>query len=280
MYSPSPACVACGAALSGHYCSRCGEAAHHHEPSLKHFAEEALETFAHVDGRVFFTFRALVTAPGSLAANFLAGRRKAQMGPLQLFVICNLLYFLVQPLTAFAPFTSTLAMQTGARPWSRMAATMVDARVAARGEDREEYARRFNETAHLQGKSLVVLMVPLFAVGAWALYGRSRRFLAEHLVFAFYFYAFTMVWMGASTLLLTKPVLAAHSLGWSGFAIETTFSSLIAVPVIVYLHRASLRTYAEASSTTVMKSVLLAGWLFAVLTMYRFVLFFTTLSAT
>jgi hypothetical protein len=97
----SSRCVACGADLSGQYCAACGEAAAHHDPSLKHFAEEALETLAHVDGRVFASFRSLIIEPGLLAANFLAGRRKSQMGPVQLFVVCNVIYFLLQPLTVF-----------------------------------------------------------------------------------------------------------------------------------------------------------------------------------
>jgi hypothetical protein len=75
----------------------CGEAAGHHNYSLKHFAEEALETFAHVDGRVFSTFRSLLTRLGLLALNFIAGWRKSQMGPLQLFVVCNVIYFLMRP---------------------------------------------------------------------------------------------------------------------------------------------------------------------------------------
>src|SRR3954467_8646920 len=124
--------VACGADLSGRYCAACGEVANHHDYSLKHFAEEALETFAHIDGRVFSTFRSLVTRPGLLATNFLAGRRKSQMGPLQLFVICNVIYFLMQPLTAFATFTSTLDIQTTARAWHQLATAMVASKVAAR----------------------------------------------------------------------------------------------------------------------------------------------------
>ena len=68
---PALRCVACGADLSGRFCAACGEAATHHDYSLKHFGEEALETFAHLDGRVFSTFRSLIARPGLLASNFL-----------------------------------------------------------------------------------------------------------------------------------------------------------------------------------------------------------------
>jgi hypothetical protein len=273
-------CVACGADLSGRYCAACGEVANHHDYSLKHFAEEALETFAHLDGRVFSTFRSLVTRPGLLASNFLAGRRKSQMGPVQLFVVCNVIYFLVQPFTVFSTFTSTLDIQTTMRPWHRMASAMVASRVAARHVTLAEYTHRFDETAHLQGKSLVILMVPLFALGVWALYGRTRRFYAEHLVFAFYSFAFLMLWMGVSTLALSPPVLFGLGHGWSGDLIETTASAIISLPFTIYLFAAGRWTYAESPGRTGIKALLLSGWTVAVLTAYRFLLFFTTFYAT
>ena len=275
-----PACPVCAAPLFGPYCAQCGEAATHHDYSMKHVAEELVETFAHVDGRALWSFRALITQPGLLAREFLRGRRKTQMGPVQLFVICNVIYFLVQPLTAFAPFTSTLQMQTVNRPWRGMASAMVAAKVAGRHLTTEEYAREFNEAAHLQGKSLVILMVPLFALGAWALHGRSRRFYAEHLVFAFYAYAFFMLWMAAGTLVLTKPVLNAHVHGWSDAVIENVFSAMIALPIFLYSYFAARRTYGETRSLTAVKSVGLAFWLAGVLTVYRFILFFSTFYAT
>ena len=49
------------------------------------------------------------------------------MGPLQLFVVCNVIYFLIQPFTVFATFTSTLGIQTSERPWHVMASAMVAA---------------------------------------------------------------------------------------------------------------------------------------------------------
>ncbi len=278
--SPASRCVACGADLSGPYCSACGEAAGHHDYSLKHFAEEALEALAHVDGRVLSGFRSLVTRPGLLVNNFLAGRRKSQMGPVQLFVVCNVVYFVIQPFTAFATFTSLLVQQTTNRSWHRLASAMVASKLAARHITMADTPRAFDETAHLQGKSLVILMVPLFALGAWALYGRTRRFYAEHLVFAFYVFAFIMLWMAIGTLALTEPVLFGNRHGWPDGVVEIGASTIVTLPVVVYLFAAARRTYAEPPWQTAFKTVLLSGWVVAVLTAYRFVLFFTCFYAT
>ena len=278
-----PHCVGCGAVVSGRYCADCGEHAEPHDYSIKHFLAEVIETTAHVDGRVFVSFRSLLVRPGQLAADFLSGRRKTQMGPMQMFVVCNVLYFLFLPLALQMPFTSTLRMQTENRPWRVMAKRMVDAKVAVRHGESEEYAAHFDEAAHLQGHSLVMLMVPLFAVGVWALHPRGRRYYGEHLVFAFYAVGFLLLWMTV----VTVPVSQIYRLGvfaewWQpdGALLEVTLDVPIALGFAAYLVAAAGRVYAERQFAAVAKAVLLVGWLVVCLTIYRFILFFTTFYAT
>ena len=143
----------------------------------------------------------------------------------------------------------------------------------------EEYERRFDETAHLQGKTLVIIMVPLFALGALTLFGRTRRFYAEHLVFAFYTYAFLLIWMGVGTLAVRWPVVAMVRQHWPDDLIEALITTFIVVPFAIYLFLAARRTYGESSLRTFLKSVALTAWSMGVLTIYRFILFFTTLHA-
>ena len=276
-------CSGCGAAVSGRYCAECGEHTGPHDYSMKHFAEEVLESTAHVDGRVFASFRSLLTRPGELASRFLAGRRKTQMGPVQMFVVCNVLYFLFLPLALQLPFTSTLQMQTENRPWRVMAKRMVDAKVADRHETFENYAAHFDETAHLQGHSLVMLMVPLFALGVWAVHPRVRRYYAEHLVFSFYVMGFLLLWMTAVTVPIGQIFrLGARAAWWSqdGSLLEVILDLPIALGFIAYLAAASRRVYACGWPAAMAQAVLLTGWLVACLTIYRFILFFTTFYAT
>jgi len=276
-------CVGCGAAVTGRYCADCGERAEPHDYSMKHFVEEVLETMAHVDGRVFASFRSLLIRPGQLAGDFLAGRRKTQMGPVQMFVVCNVLYFLFLPLALQVPFTSTLRMQTENRPWRVMAKRMVDAKVADRQEEIEEYAAHFDETAHLQGHSLVMLMVPLFAIGIWGLHPRAQRYYGEHLVFSFYAMGFLLLWMTV----VTVPISQIYRLGvlaewWrqDGSLLEVTLDLPIALGFIAYLATASGRVYADVRYRAIAKAVVLIGWLVVCLTIYRFILFFTTFYTT
>ena len=275
-------CVNCGAAVSGRFCADCGEAAARHDYSIKHFAEELVEEFTHVDGRAVWSFRALLLYPGRLARDFLDGRRKKQLGPVRLFIICNIVYFLLQPFTLFAPFTSTLQIQTHERPWKEWASELVDAKLAARGSTLEEYAKTYDEAAHLQGKTLVILMVPLFALGAWALHARTRRFYAEHLVVSFYTYAFLLLWFAFSTFVLSKTFIALARSGvqLNGDVLENVSTPVIAVPFAIYLLFAERGAYGEPWASASVKAVALVFWAYAVLTAYRFVLFFTAFYAT
>ena len=276
-------CVGCGATVTGRYCVDCGERTEPHDYSMRHLAEEFVETTAHVDGRVFASMRSLLTRPGQLAADYLAGRRKTQMGPVQMFVVCNVIYFLVLPLALQMPFTSTLRMQTENRPWRVMATRMVEAKLAGRHEDIKDYAAHFDEAAHLQGHSLVMLMVPLFAIGVWSLHLRARRYYGEHLVFSFYVIGFLLLWMAVVTVPISQIYRLGLLAGWwgeNGSLFEAALDLPIAIGFTAYLATASRRVYADNWPVAVAKAVLLIGWLAICLTMYRFVLFFTTFYAT
>ena len=276
-------CVGCGAAVTGRYCDDCGEHTEPHDYSLAHLATEVLETTAHLDGRVFGSFRSLVTSPGQLTTDFFAGRRKSRLGPVHLFVLCNVIYFLFLPLALQLPFTSTLRMQTENRPWRAMATQMVDTKVAERHEPIEEYAARFDEAAHLQGHSLVMLMVPVFAIGVWALHPRARRYYAEHLVFSFYAMGFLLLWMTVVTVPVSQIYrLGVHSGWWppNGSLLEVILDAPIALGFIAYLAAASRRSYADGWPAAIGKAGSLVAWLAACLTIHRFILFFTTFYAT
>jgi hypothetical protein len=95
-------CVTCGQEASGNFCAHCGEKQlHDHDFSLGHVLAEAAEAFFHIDSKIFLTLKTLVARPGQLTTEFFLGRRKPYMSPLQTFFVCNLLFFLLQPLTGW-----------------------------------------------------------------------------------------------------------------------------------------------------------------------------------
>ena len=87
--------------------------------------------------------------------------------------------------------------------------------------------------------------------------------------------------------MVTVPISQIYRLGviagwWrqNGSLLEVALDSPIALGFIAYLTTASGRVYADGWQAAIAKTVLLIGWLVVCLTIYRFILFFTTFYTT
>jgi hypothetical protein len=87
-------CLNCGAALSGAYCSRCGQAAHLHR-SLLHLSEEFLHGVLHFDAKGLRTVPPLFFRPGLLTRRYIEGQRTRYVSPMALFLFCIFLAYFV-----------------------------------------------------------------------------------------------------------------------------------------------------------------------------------------
>src|SRR5258708_36071556 len=102
-------CVTCGQPAIHDYCSHCGEKRREtHDFSLRHILGQAAEAFFHADSKILLSLRTLMLRPGRLTAEFFAGMRKPYMLPLQVFFVCNLIFFILQPLTGLEILASPL----------------------------------------------------------------------------------------------------------------------------------------------------------------------------
>ena len=278
-----PTCVSCGAPLTGRYCASCGEKRlDHHDDSLLHFLAHGVEAFTHADGKVFATLRTLLLCPGELTAEYLRGRRRPFMGPLQLFLVVNLVVFLVVPLLGWNTFTTPLATQVGTMPYSSIARPLVAAKLARLGQTQSEYAHRFDHAAELQAHSLLILLIPCVSVTSALLFWRYRRPAMAHVVFACHFCAF---WLLATLAILACTNLAHYLLlafdlhaPWQVFDIGTGVIMMFANAV--YGFAAIRRLYAPRLVSNLLGAFALGLAALPILQFYRFVLFFVTLSTT
>src|SRR5215212_4859939 len=188
------ACPECGEPIPERFCTRCGEKrVEARDYTLRHFLAEALNVVANLESPVPRSFGALLFRPGLLTSAYLAGRRKRYLKPLQLFVLCNVIFFFAQPLAGFNTLTTPLRIHLNNLPYSARVRDMVREEVERKGVTLEEYGKQFDATIQNQAKTLVILMVPMFALVLLALYRRQRRYFVEHLVFATHFYAFFLL---------------------------------------------------------------------------------------
>jgi len=189
----SLACASCGAPVHTPYCGACGErrlAAE--ELTLRAQLAQLVGGLFSVDGKFLRSFGALLR-PGFLAVEYCRGSRMRWMRPVQLFLVANLCYFLLQPLTDFNTFNSTLRLQLERQHYSAALRPVVDARVAELGITFEQYAEGFDRTASGLARSLVLLLVPAIALVMRLVAWRGRRNYVEHLVMAAHYLSYTLV---------------------------------------------------------------------------------------
>jgi hypothetical protein len=282
-------CMTCGQKAHDNFCAHCGEKRHdNHDFSLKHVLAEAAEAFFHVDSKIFRTLKTLVSTPGKLTADFFLGRRKPYMSPLQTFFVCNLIFFILQPLTGLEILAPPLRVFESNDFMGKTATRLVDRRLAkehlsrTNAEQFNEFTERFDHVAHLQAKSLILVLAPMLAVVLAILNFGRKRYFSEHIIFSLHAYAWWLLWI-LTILVVMALIYVSPSL--TGYSISIRFIDRIATPLEfgglgVYLFLASRRFYRDNLISAVAKAVLLTFCGYGLFNLYRGLLFFTVLFST
>lgn len=286
------ACPSCEAPFRGPYCHRCGEKQLRDEDrTVGHFLREVVGTFTNLDGTFWRTFGALIFRPGTLTAAYLHGQRRRYLAPLKLFLLCNLVYFFVQPWTGYSGYSTTLHSHRTNQLYSE--AFGLDQRVRDRlGADVRSpeayavryaaYEVRFDAKSNTYARTLILLLVPLIALGLKAVL--PRRLYADHLVFATHFLAWQLLVVMSAYLMLYAHVLSPFTErlpeAWA-YLLNEMGSSLLVLPYLFLALGAAYRLSRGAAlwRTLVLALPLLGVLMFATLA-YRLLLFWITFLTT
>jgi hypothetical protein len=232
-------CPSCKAALATPYCSSCGEK--QVEPRDFSFAGIAHLTFqalSPVDGKVVRSFRDLLLRPGLLTDAFYRGLRKPYLGPFQIFILANVLFFFLQSFSEFQVFTTSLDARLDHQIEKDLgAAALVSERLAATGRTYEQYAPVFNQASAINAKSLIGIMVLPLALPLPLLFRKSARPLGHHVVFALHFYAFLLLVLG----LPLVAMIAEKMLGGDGLMtqwVDNATAISLVIATLIYLFAA------------------------------------------
>ena len=100
-------CLNCGTVFAERFCPECGQRRDLRPLSLGALAWELLIEILDSDARVWRTLRTLVSQPGQLTLDWAAGRRVRHVPPFRLYLVLNVLVFLVFSLS----LSSTTALK-------------------------------------------------------------------------------------------------------------------------------------------------------------------------
>jgi hypothetical protein len=273
-------CPTCHTIVGTRYCPACGET----PPSSRHltirgFLKELVTSVTNIDGRLIRSLRALLATPGALTVAFVEGRRKPYLGPFQLFLLANVVFFAVQSITRGNVFSSPLQSHLHEQDWAELAQSLVADRIRRKGVTLAAYGPVFNHAVMLNAKSLIALMVLPFALVLPLVFGRQRRPFVAHAVFALHVYAFVLLLFCAGLTVASVERLLGGG-GLQSERVDLTLTLLLLALLSVYLYLAIGRFYAARGVLRGVKALGLAFAMGGIGLGYRFLLFIITLYTT
>lgn len=88
-------CLNCGHHVEEHYCSRCGQPNLELKENVWHFVTHSVAHYFHFDNKFFKTLIPLLTKPGQVTLDYLAGKRARYINPVNMYIFVSIVYFLV-----------------------------------------------------------------------------------------------------------------------------------------------------------------------------------------
>jgi hypothetical protein len=184
-------CPSCGKRLIGDFCHRCGEKRpESRDLTLRHFFKEAMQELTSVEhSKLFHTIWAVLFRPGFLTNEWIAGRRRLYLKPLNLylgiFALSLFAYTVYKPVSTY-DIGNVLAQEQGGE------SLKVFGRLAAKKHvDRDVLLERISEKWQRYMSLSPLLIVAGFALVLRLVFLFSPRYFVEHLVFSMHFISFS-----------------------------------------------------------------------------------------
>jgi hypothetical protein len=273
-------CPACHRMLSTRYCPDCGESSPSpRDLTLRGLFRQLFHAVSSIDGRLLRSFRCLVTRPGALTLAYVEGRRLRYLGPFQLLLVANVLFFAMQSLTSTNIASSPLDSHLHHQDWQDVAQRLVSHRLETLGTTLDLYAPLFDRANVLHAKSFIIVMALPFALLLPVLFYRSRQPFVAYAVFSLHFYAFLLL------LFCVLLAVAAISVWFGGAGLnsprmDTALTLANLAVCATYLYAATGTAYGARGALRAVKALALSLAVTGILLGYRFVLFLFTLYTT
>jgi len=205
-------CPNCGAALTGAYCSSCGQPAHIHR-SIVGLGHDILHSVFHFEGKFWRTLPELVINPGRLTRRYVQGERAKYISPVALYLFTVFLMYAVFSL-AGTPLVGTdwkqideTARLDAAKEAQQTAPTSVSGEAAEGRWARlvtglTENPALLSYKMKVNGYKYSWALIPMSLPFMWLLFARRRDIhMYDHAIFVTYSITFMMLLMTVVSLI-------------------------------------------------------------------------------
>lgn len=234
-------------------------------------------------GRIRASLRALASPPGRLTADWIRGRRVGYLAPLSLFLWVNVAFFLVQSASGLGILAWPLRVHLSDDSIAWLTTRLLAQHRPGIAASSDAYAEVFNALEAVHAKSLVIVLVPAFALVLRALLLNRREPFRNSLTFAAHFFAFALIWLCALfptlaiALRFITPSRAPAS--WV-LSMDLVASGLEAAVLGWYLYVALDTVFGLSKPRRLLMVIALVAALYVILKAYHVVVFAVTLYST
>ncbi len=188
-------CKSCNTDLLGDYCHLCGEKiVHENDFSIIKIIEQGIDIFTHIDSKIYKSAIALLFKPGHLSVLYVQGVRKSYMKPIQLFLLANVLFFLL--------LSSTDVFRKPSAWWfessNDMNVNIADLVLQKSNESNKsirEIALLYDQKSNTYAKTFVFSFIPILGFVLSILFVFKKLQFGKHIIFAIHFFSFVLVVM-------------------------------------------------------------------------------------
>jgi hypothetical protein len=248
----SAACANCGAPFVPErrsFCPECGQDTRVDPPPLREWAQQFGGAYISTEGALWRTLRLLLTRPGELTAQYLAGRRKHYVLPLRLYLTISVLLLLLtrmvgglemvpgldkpEQVLAERGALPTLVLEAGpvslgiregqfiCQGFPGWVCHVVRDRAAPDTRTYLSKVRRANERVQANFGAVLFVLLPLFAACLKAVNRRQRMPYSAHLVFALHLHAFWFIVLAVMQVVMQIPW---QPIVWVGVAVMAGYT--------------------------------------------------------
>src|SRR6266480_2398832 len=277
------ACPSCGTKALGRFCGHCGEKEVSDEDySVRRYLAEIGAGITLLESKVLRSVWLVVSRPGYLSTEYLSGRRVRYMKPLQLFVFLNVVYYFSLTLFTATTFTTPLATQLHMNNYyPTYASRQAHHKLQEEQVSYETLEKKYNDRTSVLSKTLIFLLIPIFALLFYGLFFKKRKYFVEHVVVATHFWAFSLILLGVILPLVSVLLIrSSNALNLSAGYVtnDGVSSSTLQICFAAYLFAMLRESYVASRWYCAIIALTVAWSFFHIVWLYRFFLFELTLS--